>query len=331
MRLTISVALCTFNGSRFLPAQLESITQQNRLPDELIICDDGSHDSSEKICRHFARNAPFRVLVVRNEQNLGYAKNFAKAISLCRGKVIALADQDDLWYRQKLERIQTALESSAAVAAFSDADLIDENSKPTGDRLWNSFLFSSAEQLQFTRGHTLQVLAKHPVVTGATLAFNRECIPFLLPIPPDQFHDAWIAFLLAARGRITPIREPLMQYRQHQAQQIGPGKPGVWSRLAQSQRTGRQFYEAECNRFRQLADRIRKYPADFPFAALALHEIENKIQHREHRADLPESTLVRVPKVFREIVNGRYWRYSEGWQSIAKDLAGLSAHQQSET
>src|SRR5690242_1846918 len=102
-RLRISVAMCTFNGARFLPEQLESITAQTRLPDELVICDDRSADESLEIIRAFLDRPPFTVRLEINERNLGSTKNFEKAIGLCQGEIIALADQDDVWFPQKLE------------------------------------------------------------------------------------------------------------------------------------------------------------------------------------------------------------------------------------
>src|SRR5258708_29962312 len=118
----ISVAMCTYNGARFLAQQLESIVAQTRLPDELVVCDDVSADESPEIIRKFAKNAPFPVRLELNEKNLGSSKNFEKAIGLCRGGLIALADQDDVWKPQKLAVLETVLENHPEVGyAFSDA------------------------------------------------------------------------------------------------------------------------------------------------------------------------------------------------------------------
>src|SRR5205807_324109 len=103
---TISIAMCTFNGGAFLGAQLESVASQDRLPDELLICDDRSSDDSVGIVTEFARSASFPTRLMVNDTNLGSTKNFEKAISLCRGNIVVLADQDDVWYRHKLERIE---------------------------------------------------------------------------------------------------------------------------------------------------------------------------------------------------------------------------------
>lgn len=151
--LSFSVAMCTFNGARFLGAQLASIAAQDRPPDELVVCDDGSSDGSIEIVIQFARRSKFPVRLVVNDTNLGSTKNFEKAISLCRGAIVALADQDDVWYQHKLGRIEKAfLRSSETVLAFSDADLIDEESHSLGARLWPTFSFDRAEQTKCANG-----------------------------------------------------------------------------------------------------------------------------------------------------------------------------------
>src|SRR3984893_11664406 len=163
--MRISAAMCTYNGARFLPDQLESIAAQTRLPDELIICDDRSTDGSVDIIRSFAHHAPFPIRLVFNATNLGSTKNFEKAIGLCEGEIIALEDQDDVWRPEKLGCIAGVLERDERIGAvFSDAELIDQDSRPLGQTLWSSFFFNSREQDKFERGHGLNVLLQHPMV-----------------------------------------------------------------------------------------------------------------------------------------------------------------------
>src|ERR1700704_2935070 len=109
--LRIWVALCMYNGADFLSEQLESIAAQTRLPDELVVCDDGSSDDSTDIVRNFAKNASFPVRLEVNEKNLGSTKNFEKAIGLCNGDIISLADQDDVWKLHKLAVLEAALKN----------------------------------------------------------------------------------------------------------------------------------------------------------------------------------------------------------------------------
>jgi glycosyltransferase involved in cell wall biosynthesis len=101
-RLKLSVAMATYNGERFLEEQLFSIARQIRLPDEMVVSDDGSNDGTIDILERFATSAPFPVRVYRNIKPLGYGDNFLKAASLCHGDLIAFSDQDDVWLENKL-------------------------------------------------------------------------------------------------------------------------------------------------------------------------------------------------------------------------------------
>ena len=69
--MDISVAMCTYNGSKFLAEQLSSIREQTKLPHELVICDDGSTDATPRIVHAFALDAPFPVRFFRNQATLG--------------------------------------------------------------------------------------------------------------------------------------------------------------------------------------------------------------------------------------------------------------------
>src|SRR5258708_3955131 len=102
-RSRISVAMCSYNGARFLREQLESIATQTRLPDELIIFDDRSTDETIEIIDAFVKHARFPVRVEISESTRGATKNFEKAIALCQHEIITLADQDDVWHPNKLE------------------------------------------------------------------------------------------------------------------------------------------------------------------------------------------------------------------------------------
>ena len=178
----ISVALCTYNGERFLAPQLASIAKQTRLPDELVISDDRSTDRTVAIVREYAAAASFPVRVFVNERNLGYTANFARAIQLCEGDLIALSDQDDLWYPNRLERSEYEfLSHPQAGLVFSDADLIDEQGRTLGETLWQRLGFVGRRKRSLLAGR-YEVLAKHRFVTGATVMFRADLRDRFLPI-----------------------------------------------------------------------------------------------------------------------------------------------------
>jgi glycosyltransferase involved in cell wall biosynthesis len=133
----MSVALATFNGARYLPAQLASIESQTTPPAELVVYDDGSSDGSPALVSEFAARAPFPVRAIGEPERAGSSVAFERAISACENDVIVLCDQDDLWTPDKLSRLGEAFEHDAsAVMAFSDGDLIDEDGHPLRRSLW---------------------------------------------------------------------------------------------------------------------------------------------------------------------------------------------------
>lgn len=115
--LTVSLALCTYNGEKFLLEQLQSFLAQTRQPNELVVCDDVSSDRTLEILNEFAQCAPFPVRIFVSDMTLRSTKNFEKAIGLCEGDIIFLSDQDDVWFPDKLARMLTIFEEDAGVGA----------------------------------------------------------------------------------------------------------------------------------------------------------------------------------------------------------------------
>lgn len=138
----ISVAMCTFNGEKYIKEQIESIINQSLIPDEIVICDDCSKDNTVNIIKETLDNWSGKVHLVVNEKNLGYRKNFEKAISLCNGDIIFLSDQDDVWNRNKIEIMVNALNNSDAILAFHDVEVVDENLKLITGSFWKLLKFN---------------------------------------------------------------------------------------------------------------------------------------------------------------------------------------------
>ncbi|MBC7797300.1 MAG: glycosyltransferase family 2 protein, partial [Pyrinomonadaceae bacterium] len=223
--MKISIALCTYNGERYLREQLESIASQTRKPDEIIVCDDCSQDATVEIVRDFARNAAFAVRLYVNEENLRSTKNFERAISLCTGDVIFLSDQDDVWHESKLEKFAAEFEQDENVnLVFCDAELVDENLKPLGKTSWKALQFDAKQQTAVNEGRGAMILLNRNVVSGCMTAFRARYKNLILPIPDDLdyvIHDFWIVLLMLTVGETRLIAETLVKYRQHASQQIG--------------------------------------------------------------------------------------------------------------
>lgn len=326
-RMRISVAMCTYNGADFLPAQLASIAEQTRPPDEIIVCDDASTDRTRALLESFARTSAIPVSLYFSDQNTGSVKNFERAISLCTGNIIALSDQDDVWRSDKLQVIEETFSRNPATGlVFSDAEIVDKNLKPLGQQIWNEVGFDAHKQKLIRGGRSLEVLVTGWTVTGATMAFRSEYVKLALPIPTDiaMIHDGWIALTVASVADVAFIEEPLIKYRQHERQQIGvPKRP-----VTQPER-GLQAWESALRRRNSAADlhgilsvleeRLIAQQNSFD-CRRALAFAGDYSLHLDVRANLPRKRLSRVPRILRELLTMRYHEYANGFKSAAKDL-----------
>jgi hypothetical protein len=313
---SVSVVLCTYNGGRFLEAQLRSIEQQTRLPDEVVVCDDRSNDRTVPLLRAFAARAPFPVRISENRERLGSTGNFDQAIRLARGEYIALCDQDDQWTPDKLLRQASVLDDRPDVGGvFSDAELIDETSKSMGRTLFTKHKFHAQKQRAFLRD-PVAVLLRHDVVTGATLMFRTSMRERYTAIPDTWVHDAWLAWILALHCRISLIDECLIRYRIHANQQIGVGcprpRPGAQARV--------QEHEKECKRiehqFRELLGYLRIDRHDGQ--GRVIEEVARKIAFLERRGAVPGSFMPRMIQLLQWFPS--YRRYARGLSSLYRDL-----------
>jgi glycosyltransferase involved in cell wall biosynthesis len=318
-QLSLSVALCTYNGSRFLSEQLQSIASQSRPPDELIVCDDRSSDSTVAIIESFALEVTFPVRLEVNPTNLGSTKNFELAISRCHGDVIVLSDQDDIWQRDKLAQMERVLDRSPSVGAvFSDADVVDEKLTPLGYKLWDRYGFTRTRRRHLVAGRAFQVLLDQNAVTGATLAFRSWLKEWVIPIPECWMHDAWIAAVTAAVSEMSLIEEPLIQYRQHSQNQVGGQKPPLPEFLRAVVRDNTAFYQDYVNQLKLLRQRLTGCSKLKRLDDLSL--LDSRILHFEARARMPAQRLRRLPLALRELWTLRYFRHSNGSISLGKDL-----------
>ena len=313
---TISVALCAYNGERFLPQQLESIANQTRLPDELVVCDDRSTDRTVEIVRDFAMSVSFPVKLIENDENVGSTRNFERAIRLCSGDLIALCDQDDIWYPIRLQRSEQELTvHPEAGLVFSDADLINDENELTGATIWQRVGFAGKRERDLLAGHYL-LLAKHRFVTGATVMFRASLRDRVLPIGQGWIHDEWIALITAAFSDLRPIPQPLIRYRIHGAQQVGfqnkleQRTQGTraqkhWGRLAESVKDLQLACAALSPMF--LDNRRDVLPA-----------YQEHLQFLSFRANLRQARLARLSPILARY--SQYRVHASGLASALKDL-----------
>lgn len=313
----LCVAMCVYQGEAYLEEQLASIATQTRRPNSMVIVDDRSADATPAIARSFAARAGFPVRVVENEVNLGFIRNFERAIGQADGDVIVLSDQDDVWHESRLERLADAFaRTPEAALVFSDAELVDAALRPLSHRLSEAVGFTPALQRRVREGEGFEVLLRGNVVTGATMAFRSRYRELVLPLIDEVEHDAWIALILSAVAPVVFIPDALLRYRQHGGNQIGARRLGLGDRIERA----RGLRVAGFLRQRARDVEALKRLQGVPLRAGRREMLKEAIRHLDARSSLPELRSHRVLPVLREVASGRYGRMSRGLTSALRDL-----------
>ena len=285
--MRLSIALGTYNGAVYLKEQLESFAVQTRPPDEVVISDDRSTDETLRLIEEFAATADFPVRLSVNESNLGIAKNFEKAISLCRGDVILLSDQDDVWHSDKLESVERIFEAKPQLSlVFSNAEVVDETLKPFPETLFDRLQFNGRNQRLVKSGRALDMQLRVNRVCGFTVAFRANFKELVLPISGNGplIHDGWIVLLIAAAGEIDFINRPLVKYRQHSGQQCGLGiRPSM---LSPTTDIDRARYVKQANQLNEAVERLAAYGLSQDKERLLRERIE--FLHEKARLPVPK-------------------------------------------
>ena len=197
----LSIALTTYNGEKYLASLLESFFSQTQLVDEVIICDDGSCDNTIKILNNFKEKYHnFNIKIFQNHSNLGVAKNFSKAIRLCKGNLIFLADQDDVWEVNKVQVMVSEYIKGTASYIISDMKVMDEEGN------LESFTFSEYLESE-------HLISSSYFMNGCAVLADKHFLLACLPIPSKKGHDAWFAYCARRLKTRSFLTEPLMRYR----------------------------------------------------------------------------------------------------------------------
>ena len=321
--LKLSLVLCTYNGEAYLSEQLDSVLGQTRLPDEVVVGDDGSVDATWSILESFSERAAVRgiaVQLIRQPKNVGFVANFSDALRRATGDVLFLCDQDDVWYPEKLAIMgERFARDPELLMLATDARLIDANGECLGLTAFSALGLTAEERASLHQGRGFEVLLRRSLMTGATAALRRTALPMALPVGDGWIHDEWLAVVLAALGRVDIIEQPLIDYRQHANNQVGMRRRGWrdwWKDMVSPRR--RQF-EADLGRMRGLAVHLAGLGDSAPDGRM--QAIELRMHHFQARLELGSSgRLTRFPAVLREWQQGNYGRFGTGWRSALRDM-----------
>jgi len=211
----VAICMATYNppGALFR-AQIESIRAQTHRNWICFISDDRSSDEVfARLLREI--DGDQRFVVSRSPRRRGFFNNFERALTMAPADAdfVAMADQDDRWYPEKLETLLAAI--GGAQLAYSDARIVSRDSKPIADTYWADRRNNHSSMLSLLVANS---------VTGAASLLRRDVLDYALPFPPAQFahfHDHWVGLTARALGEIVFVDRPLYDYVQHGEASLG--------------------------------------------------------------------------------------------------------------
>ncbi len=317
-RFSVSVAICTYNSARFLAEELESIARQTVLPTEAVVCDDGSTDGTLNILEAWRDSVPFPVKIYRNTENLGYTKNFEKAVSACSGEIILLADHDDVWMPTRVEAVCRAFaEDSELALATSDARIIDADGVEQGMSLrefvarmhlhdfWRFFFPNDVEMVLWT---------------GCTMALRRKFLSICLPIPPEiACHDIWFYITSALSARIAFLPEPLLKYRLHGKNNSTAPTVAFLRENPSRWRYFNAFIDTLYGEHPKLLDALEEFTQKLPDTERKERFLRQLRRHRRHFTARREVNRKPLNLIW-ELLNGGYFTHPQPIRSWVYDL-----------
>jgi glycosyltransferase involved in cell wall biosynthesis len=209
-REPVSVCMATYNGEKFLKAQIESILVQFECKDELVIVDDSSTDATQEIILSFQDS---RIILHVNIENIGPIGTFERCLNRSKYDVIFFADQDDIWENHRLNLLRDELLGADVDLVCSNMTLIDETSaKLNYLRLPPLVPKGSKQPIK----NLIKVFRGRMGYFGCTMVFRRDFLKVVLPLPRHiESHDLWFAVCANILMSIRHLEAITLKHRIH--------------------------------------------------------------------------------------------------------------------
>ena len=315
--LDYSVALCTYNGSRYIAEQLYSIINQTIKPSEIVISDDSSTDNTIAIVESILYNSGINYKIIYNQGRHGVVSNFYNAIINATSAIIFTSDQDDVWCEKKAELMLKEYKlHPESLLVFSNGELVDSNLKPLKCSLWESVGITN-KRLQ--EKNWFDYMLKNCIITGSAMCFRQELIMRISEIPNEWLHDSWIAWLAVAQDGLFPCNYKLYKYRQHTNNVVGMSPKysffrrfNIWHKNMMSIKKTREI-------------RRRRYEVlflnmgDF-FSTTEKYKLEKCVHFWDVLCGLPTGRITQFYIITRLLIQGDYHKYYTGFRGYLRDI-----------
>lgn len=212
--MTVSVCMGTYNGETYIEQQLNTILRQTKAPEEVILCDDGSTDNTVSIIERFIRKNGLdgKWKLYRNKINKGYPSNFYYACSLCNEEIVFLADQDDIWENDKIEKMCRVMEKNpGAKSVCCKFNLMDEKEQEIHSIMAPTHAHETGE----VRNVPVEEIFYKCQWPGMVMAYRRDWYESWTKGNYQIPHDFLIAARAAEEGGFFQLDETLAYHRRH--------------------------------------------------------------------------------------------------------------------
>lgn len=301
----ISIVMATYNGEKYIIQQLDSIKDQTRKPDEVIIVDDSSTDITPDLIQKYIIDEDLQDswVLYRNEKNIGWQRNFYKGTCLAKGDIIFFSDQDDVWLPDKIQIMVKAMEETQAGCIYGNYSFIDES----GQKVSGAKTRKNAAIVKNGRRELFNTL----VTMGCRMCISREIADLYINIKAESYaYDSQcgrIAFLYTS---IYILESPVVLYRIHKNNTSGVEmsfEQGSSTRIKRLQEI-----KEDINWLKKIADYIKEHIVNSKDSAL----FQKIIEFQELRSEY--LSLGKGTNILKLI---KYQKYYSGISMFIGDFA----------
>ena len=279
MEEKVDVLLATYNGEKYVAEQIDSILDQTYKNIRLIISDDCSKDSTPQILQEYAKKDD-RIILNLQKQNLGVVKNIEFLLKQVTSPLYMLADQDDYWLPEKIEKSVEKMKKENADLVFGDLEVVDQNLN-TMYESFGDFMLLNKKIEKYIDNYKVNYL--YNCVTGCTVLSKKEYIEKILPLPTTSkflIHDHWIGLIVGLYGKLAYMPEKYIKYRQHGDNQVGTNKISHgFTKISQAREL---FINVKLGVFGTYVENNNRFPKDIQKLNTEAYEYYKMIQNKKH-------------------------------------------------
>ena len=279
MNEKIDILLPTYNGEKYLKEQIDSILNQTYKNIRLIISDDCSKDTTTQILREYEQKDS-RIEIYLQQENLGVVKNIEFLLQKVENPFYMLADQDDVWLQEKVEKTLEKQKQENADLVFGDLEIVDQELK-TMFPSFGDFMLLNRKIHKYINSNKLNYL--YNCVTGCTLLAKKETIQYILPLPQKSkyvIHDYWIGLMISLNGKVSYINEKYIKYRQHGNNQVGTNK--ISHGFKELDQVRELFINVKLGVFGTYVENNEKFPEELQKINLQAYEYFKMLENKKN-------------------------------------------------